>query len=563
MARLPVPGADSGTWGSVLNDFLEVAHNTDGSLKTIDQSKVANLVNDLAATEKTANKAQANGYAGLNGNSVVPVAQLGSGSASATTFLRGDNTWTAAVDSTAGHFRGVWAASTAYKINDIVTHHGEGVYIITADHTSGTSFSLANKTRLNARARTYDVMDYGAVADNTTDNTAIFNAVISQAVSDGVADGTYFARIYFPPGTYVVSSPTTKGGAALGNTQIELPYIATTGRKFSLVISGTENGSGFAHWQQTTPQRSGAVIRSTLTGQTADATWGAPSVLGGPAKAQGTGMFSNMVVTLDGICVMAPYQPSLIGIDLKYVAQAVIVSASSLANASPAGSPALGGSHTNDLSIGLRMPDNLNNDCAVIVDYSCEGFYYGCTIGEHLTALRLALIYCEVGIFVGSVGGASFHGITIVNLSVEATPINIQCLDGNGGSIPLEVMGMHVETSTGFNVDDPNNNFTGTIKLSLITGTPNINGAQNLKVISMNQASAPGRKTAPSVPATTVALKNPFWRDAAVTITGGTVTDIAVDGGSTGLTSGTVIVPSGKNITLTYSSAPTWNWVAL
>ncbi|HTE57267.1 MAG TPA: hypothetical protein VK694_00840 [Verrucomicrobiae bacterium] len=33
MARLPVPGSDENTWGSVLNDFLAQAHNTDGSIK--------------------------------------------------------------------------------------------------------------------------------------------------------------------------------------------------------------------------------------------------------------------------------------------------------------------------------------------------------------------------------------------------------------------------------------------------------------------------------------------------------------------------------------------------
>lgn len=33
MPRLPVPGSDVGTWGDVLNDFLLVGHNTDGSLK--------------------------------------------------------------------------------------------------------------------------------------------------------------------------------------------------------------------------------------------------------------------------------------------------------------------------------------------------------------------------------------------------------------------------------------------------------------------------------------------------------------------------------------------------
>lgn len=33
MARLPVPGGDSGAWGSVLNDYLNVVHNNDGTLK--------------------------------------------------------------------------------------------------------------------------------------------------------------------------------------------------------------------------------------------------------------------------------------------------------------------------------------------------------------------------------------------------------------------------------------------------------------------------------------------------------------------------------------------------
>lgn len=33
MARLPKPGGDDGTWGNVLNDFLAVEHNEDGTLK--------------------------------------------------------------------------------------------------------------------------------------------------------------------------------------------------------------------------------------------------------------------------------------------------------------------------------------------------------------------------------------------------------------------------------------------------------------------------------------------------------------------------------------------------
>lgn len=33
MARLPIPGADDGTWGNVLNDYLTQSHNADGTLR--------------------------------------------------------------------------------------------------------------------------------------------------------------------------------------------------------------------------------------------------------------------------------------------------------------------------------------------------------------------------------------------------------------------------------------------------------------------------------------------------------------------------------------------------
>ena len=61
MSRLPTPGSDDGTWGDILNDYLEVSHNADGTLKdgtvtdatvansaAISQSKIANLSSDLA-----------------------------------------------------------------------------------------------------------------------------------------------------------------------------------------------------------------------------------------------------------------------------------------------------------------------------------------------------------------------------------------------------------------------------------------------------------------------------------------------------------------------------------
>jgi hypothetical protein len=49
MVRLPIPGSDDGQWGDILNNYLSVSHQTDGTLKPLAQSQVANLTTNLAA----------------------------------------------------------------------------------------------------------------------------------------------------------------------------------------------------------------------------------------------------------------------------------------------------------------------------------------------------------------------------------------------------------------------------------------------------------------------------------------------------------------------------------
>jgi hypothetical protein len=39
MARLPIPGGDSGNWGEILNNFLSIEHNSDGTQKTLSVKK--------------------------------------------------------------------------------------------------------------------------------------------------------------------------------------------------------------------------------------------------------------------------------------------------------------------------------------------------------------------------------------------------------------------------------------------------------------------------------------------------------------------------------------------
>jgi hypothetical protein len=83
--RLPTPGGDDGDWGDILNGFLEVSHNADGTLQT------AALIQ--AGGEVISNKGQVSGYASLNNFGLVPTTQLGDGSASSSNYLRGDGAW--------------------------------------------------------------------------------------------------------------------------------------------------------------------------------------------------------------------------------------------------------------------------------------------------------------------------------------------------------------------------------------------------------------------------------------------------------------------------------------
>lgn len=72
-----------------------------------------------------------------------------------------------------------------------------------------------------------------------------------------------------------------------------------------------------------------------------------------------------------------------------------------------------------------------------------------------------------------------------------------------------------------------------------------------------------GVLAAPAVPASGTAYANGFGVACRVFVTGGTVSAIALNGTSTGLTSGFILVGAGETITLSYTAVPTWTWFGL
>jgi len=103
---------------------------------------------------------------------------------------------------------------------------------------------------------------------------------------------------------------------------------------------------------------------------------------------------------------------------------------------------------------------------------------------------------------------------------------------------------------------------------ALIDVTP-INSSANVRIGGLRDGSMQFTSfwestvavTSPGVPSTTVPYVSTYNFPVLVTVVGGTVSGVTVNGSSVGSGDGTYLLPALGTITLTYSAAPTWSWV--
>ena len=160
MARLPIPGKDSGQWGTILNDYLSQAHDTDGAIKpnSISEAKL-----DVATRTK------------LN------TAASGIADGAVTTQKIADNAVTSTKLDTATQAN-LTKASTAVqpaditgKADDASVLHKAGVETVTGAKNftggltlNGTAPALTNDTRLtDTRTPTDNSVTVAKLAPNT------------------------------------------------------------------------------------------------------------------------------------------------------------------------------------------------------------------------------------------------------------------------------------------------------------------------------------------------------------------------------------------------------------
>jgi hypothetical protein len=178
MARLPIPGSDNGVWGDVLNDFLLVEHNSDGTLKA--SGSLSTKANDssvvhLAGTETVTGNKNFTGSLSHNGASVID----------------------SSIVTTKGDLLAATAGSTVARVG--VGTNGK---VLTADSTATPGVTWADPSAPNA----FPLSGYGLVA--ASDNPAIFNGTGS--IGTGYV---WLTRVWVPPYTSFSKIAMAIGGS--------------------------------------------------------------------------------------------------------------------------------------------------------------------------------------------------------------------------------------------------------------------------------------------------------------------------------------------------------------
>lgn len=449
------------------------------------------------------------------------------------------------------------------------------------DAASGGSVSLVTL----AASAPYAVAlpeSHGAKRDGTTDDSAAIQAAIDAVVAAGQANGTNYGEVWFTAGIYAINNdtdttpssntPTAANVANLSRSQIRIPNLGNGATKtFTLVLKGTTYFAARPYFQSTSVQNSGATLLTNLN-RAWNGTYGHAAMIGGPTEEQqGAGNpFANVCLVIDGL-----------NLSMNAANNGMLVNGMKLGQVHVRTATFDGGVTTQESwsqitgdSYGLVMPNGNNENNCEIESVSVLGLAHGISPGEHTHCGRAYIWGCNSAIYDLNLGP---HFMVFDYLSIENCHLYIEAEGESGPALAQFNLIVHCfdveDNGTSFDsglvhIKDPSNGVCGEVRYQRYNtdgpgGTQDIqklivNGARQLRVYDLRQI--PGAVTAPGVPATTVALLNPFDRDALVSVAG-TLTGIAVDGTTVLTGAGTVMVPSRRTITLTYSTGtPTWVW---
>lgn len=191
IARLPIVDGDDGTWGNVLNDFLQVAHNADGTLQA---GSVSNTQLDTP-TQTTLAKA---------GSSVQSINTKTPDGSGAVTLAAAD---VGAVPKSTVTTKGDLLAATG---SGAVSRFGVGVdhAVMLADSTQTSGLRWSTSQEVVAEALGWIIVTdpgYGADATGVADSTTAINNALT-AAGNLATLSALGATVYAPTGQYKLTA---------------------------------------------------------------------------------------------------------------------------------------------------------------------------------------------------------------------------------------------------------------------------------------------------------------------------------------------------------------------
>ncbi len=227
MSRLPTPGQDNGTWGDVLNDFLSVEHNPDGTLKS--SGSLATKANDANVVHTTGAEAIA-GTKTFQSSPLMPAPTLGS---HATTKTYVDNAVSAGTPDATTSSKGIVQlsgdlAGSATSPQIVATHLSSALPVSQGGTGTGTLSGLVVGN--GTAAMTTVATPAGAVVGTTDIQTLTNKSISGSQITSAVASATNATTASTATTANALSSSTTtvvvNGAAAPSNGQV---LTATSG----------------------------------------------------------------------------------------------------------------------------------------------------------------------------------------------------------------------------------------------------------------------------------------------------------------------------------------------
>ncbi|NTW62217.1 hypothetical protein HGB25_02300 [Candidatus Saccharibacteria bacterium] len=275
MARLPNPGGDAGTWGGILNDYLSVEHNADGTLK---KSAV------ITGAEQSVNKGQPSGYAPLDSGGKVPSANLPDANNSVNSVAGKTGTVTldksdvglGNVDNTADANKPI-SSATQTALNNKVTSNGA----ITGATKTKVTYDAKGLVTAGADATTADIADstnkryvtdaqltvIGNTSGTNTGDQILPVKATGTEVNAGTDDAKFVTSLAMANSSYTKSALPLAGGTMSGN--VTFSNNSAISLKTATFNSEIDNGNSGASknidWTAGQKQKITLTASATLT----------------------------------------------------------------------------------------------------------------------------------------------------------------------------------------------------------------------------------------------------------------------------------------------------------